>query len=233
MSLKFKSVIKNKTIEIQNIAEEINKKLLRPAHFKRLTNPRFQKIKERYRKELGFDQGDTARAIFKGLRVPPAFIRWISGLSDSVIKLLLGEQKNYSRVKRKLVEACNDIDDNHEILKFIVYTLMRSNNLYLTEIALISGSGYRTVRDCANFLKKRLKIKIPSSVDEKKNRPQDKYVVYAIMYSTDRLTEIASDSGASISIVRHSARYLSLTRSPSLKSFYLKDYEQRFPPGRT
>lgn len=89
MSLNFKSVIKNKTIEIQNIAEEINKKLLKPAHFKRLTNPRFQKIKERYR-----------------------------------------------------------------------------------------------------------------------------------------------DSGASISLVRHSAKYLSLTRSPFLRSFYLKDYEQRFPPRK-
>ena len=59
-----------------------------------------------------------------------------------------------------------------------------------------------------------------------------KYAVYAVMYSTDRLREIVHDSGAGISLVRHCAKYLSLTRSPSLKTFYLKDYDQRFPIGR-
>lgn len=159
MSFNYKSAVMGKTTEIEGIAKQVENNNVKSIHFRRLTNPRFQILKERYRKDLNLDQGKVVRAIFKGFRVSSDFIQWASNLNNST--------------KNKVTEACNLINANNEILKFIVYSLMRSRRLYLTEIALISGSGHKNVLDCAMFLKKELKIQLPS-IGTRKDRPQNK-----------------------------------------------------------
>jgi len=78
------------------------------------------------------------------------FIEWVEGLTDSELKQIT-RFFSKSILKRDLLIICNKINQNHEILKYIIYLILKSNDS-LKRIAEKSGKQHTRVRRIGKIL---------------------------------------------------------------------------------
>ena len=99
------------------------------------------KFKDRVR---DFQRKDLFDRNFLGLN----FIRWVEDLTDSELKGII---KPIDKNRRDILKMCNEINQNHEIFKYIVYLILTTQDS-LRRIVKKSGKNNHTIRRIAKIL---------------------------------------------------------------------------------
>ncbi len=161
--------IQNKVIEFAN---DVISGRLKEDHVNNIDSFEFQQVVEAYRKYRV--KLDTDRLINKGypsigsssfkMRVfsfkrknlfdryflGSKFIEWSESLTELLLKEII-KFTTKSNLKREILIMCGKINQNHEILKYIIYLILKSNDS-LAKIAKKSGKNASNVRRIGNIL---------------------------------------------------------------------------------
>ncbi len=132
--------------DILSIADEVIKGYITEESFMNLVNPQLQDLIHQYRKEQALEIGYS---LFNRVFIDINFTRWLYELPQSRLNQILMNHKSGMPIG-ELLSLCSQINKHLEILKFVVYSLIKTP-ISSSEISRISGKG-------KNFIKKYEKL---------------------------------------------------------------------------
>jgi hypothetical protein len=94
--------------------------------------------------------GFHRKNIFTRFFVGKEFIEWLEDVSSPELEKIV-KLTSYTDLKREILMMCNKINQNHEILTYVLFLILKTHNS-LGRIAIKSGKGVNTIRRIGRLL---------------------------------------------------------------------------------
>ena len=141
--------------DVLSIADDVIKGEITNKSFKNLIHPQLQDLMDYYRMEK---QKKVGLSIFQRIGIDTDFTRWVEQLPKEKLDQILKDHIEKLPVFEILI-LCSEINKNLEILKFMVYSLIKTSmNVY--KISKITGKNM-------NFIEKYEKLIFEEKIMEK------------------------------------------------------------------
>ena len=140
-----------------DISDEIYEGEITRNDFSNLTNEQFQDVIEEYR------QKKENHVLFTQIGVDIEFVEWLYEMSQDDLNTILKDHKIKLSTK-ELVMMCHKINKNFEVLKFIVYTLIKTT-MSDGYIHTVTGKSISAIK---NYERKIFQKRIVEKVRNKK-----------------------------------------------------------------
>jgi len=136
--------------DVLSIADDVIKGEISKRSFMHLVHPQLQDLIKYYRKEK---QKKVGLSIFQRIGIDIDFTRWVDQLPKEKLDQILKDHIERLPVSGLLI-LCSEINKNLEILKFMVYSLIKTSmNVY--KISKITGKNMNFIEKYENLLYER------------------------------------------------------------------------------
>ncbi|MFW9989442.1 MAG: hypothetical protein ACFFC3_12365 [Candidatus Odinarchaeota archaeon] len=150
---RFKTGLRNKGF-IQKLANDIVESKISPKSFKNLMDPYIQTLRNYYENKFSLHHRGNLTTIFRFERIDNSFVQKFLSLSQITLR------KIYSNANLEFIEILQltrqmeEINMNNEIPKFVIYSLLKNNDINASKIGIKAGISNITVRHYAKKLSK-------------------------------------------------------------------------------